>query len=87
MVVSLNPKPQYRPLNTIIGIRKKLPLILGSPSTVSYGHPRGGRQRIGNSGGPKDHTDMSYSLSSLRGGYVGDHIGEYYRTTKGILGG
>ena len=27
---------------------------------------------------------MSYSLNSLKGGYIGDYIGDYYR---GYLGG
>ena len=26
---------------------------------------------------------MSYSLNSLKGGYIGDYIGEYYRDYKG----
>ena len=26
---------------------------------------------------------MSYSLNSLKGGYIGDYIGDYYRDIKG----
>ena len=26
---------------------------------------------------------MSYSLNSLKGGYIGDYIGDYYRVIKG----
>ena len=29
---------------------------------------------------------MSYSLNSLRGGYVGEYIGDYYSILRGILG-
>ena len=30
---------------------------------------------------------MSYSLNSLKGGYIGDYIGDYYRgLLRGILG-
>ena len=34
----------------------------------------------------KEFRYVSYSLSSLNKGYVGDHIGEYYRVLRGILG-
>ena len=30
-----------------------------------------------------DLPQMSYSLNSLKGGYIGDYIGDYYRGTKG----
>ena len=28
---------------------------------------------------PKSKLYMSYSLNSLKGGYIGDYIGDYYR--------
>ena len=32
----------------------------------------------------QNQINMSYSLNSLKGGYIGDYIGDYYR---GHLGG
>ena len=29
---------------------------------------------------------MSYSLNSLKGGYIGDYIGVFYGLLRGILG-
>ena len=28
---------------------------------------------------PHNRAHMSYSLNSLKGGYIGDYIGDYYR--------
>ena len=35
---------------------------------------------------PVSKIHLSYSLNCLKGGYIGDHIGDYYRGYWGILG-
>ena len=47
------------------------------------GIPSGGIGHRANSQPNKYGIHMSYSLNSLKGGYMGDYIGDYYRAYKG----
>ena len=39
--------------------------------------------RFEHSSALRPQIHMSYSLNSLKGGYIGDYIGDYYRGYKG----
>ena len=60
-----------------------VPWVMAIP--MSRNRPPGFHQRklgIGvhkDTQGPSIKSHMSYSLNSLKGGYVGDYIGDYYR--------
>ena len=56
----------------------------GSPHQLSLPfHEAHAADSFPNLGALGDARHMSYSLNSLKGGYIGDYIRDYYRVIKG----